>query len=106
MRAGTLDAVRITEEALERIAARDDTIGAFRRVRAEEALAEARAVGARPGLADLPLAVKDVVAVAGQYAEWGSRAGFRQVSRTWAGSPRRARCGWPCPLVCRSRERR
>jgi len=85
VRAGTLDPVRITEEALERISARDDTIGAFRRVRAQEALAEARAVGVRPDLADLPLAgvpiaVKDVVAVAGEYAEWGSRAGSRQVA--------------------------
>src|ERR1700754_3668588 len=85
VRAGTLNPVRITEEALERISARDDTIGAFRRVRAAEALAEARAVGARPDLADLPLAgvpiaVKDVVAVAGEYAEWGSRAGSRQVA--------------------------
>jgi amidase len=85
VRAGTLDPVRITEEALERIAARDDTIGAFRRIRAQEALAEARAVGARPDRADLPLAgvpiaVKDVVAVAGEYAEWGSRAGSRQLA--------------------------
>ena len=77
--------MRITEETLERISARDDTIGAFRRVRAQEALSEARAVGARPDLADLPLAgvpiaVKDVVAVAGEYAEWGSRAGSRQVA--------------------------
>ncbi|GAA3111564.1 amidase [Pseudonocardia yunnanensis] len=86
VRAGTLDPVRITEEALDRISARDDTIGAFRRVRAQEAPAEARAIGARPDLADLPLAgvpiaVKDVVAVAGEFAEWGSRAGSRQVAR-------------------------
>ncbi|WP_433272691.1 amidase [Pseudonocardia xinjiangensis] len=85
VRAGSLDPVRVTEDALGRIAAGDAAVGAFRRVRTAEAAAEARAVGERPDLADLPLAgvpiaVKDVTAVAGEYVGWGSQAGSRQVA--------------------------
>ncbi|MDS0137488.1 MULTISPECIES: amidase family protein [unclassified Amycolatopsis] len=80
VRAGKLDPVQVTEEALERIAAADGVVGAFRRVRAEEALKEAAEVAARPDLATLPLAgvpvaVKDVTEVAGEYASHGSLAG-------------------------------
>ncbi|MEV6628464.1 amidase family protein, partial [Amycolatopsis sp. NPDC051114] len=80
VRAGCLDPVQVTKEALDRIAAADGVVGAFRRVRAEEALAEAAAVAARPDLASLPLAgvpvaVKDVTQVAGEYASHGSLAG-------------------------------
>jgi amidase len=80
VRAGSLDPVQVTKEALDRIAAADGVVGAFRRVRAEEALAEAAAVAARPDLASLPLAgvpvaVKDVTQVAGEYASHGSLAG-------------------------------
>jgi amidase len=83
VRAGSLDPVRVTEDVLARILAGDAAIGTFRRVRAEEAVTEARAVGERPDLADLPLAgvpiaVKDVTAVAGEYVGWGSQAGSRQ----------------------------
>lgn len=56
VRAGTLDPVQVTREALDRIAATDGVVGAFRRVRVEEALAEAAEVAARPDLASLPLA--------------------------------------------------
>jgi amidase len=80
VRAGDLDPVQVTKEALDRIAAADGVVGAFRRVRAEEALAEAASVAARPDLASLPLAgvpvaVKDVTAIAGEYASHGSLAG-------------------------------
>ncbi|MEV4057486.1 amidase family protein [Amycolatopsis sp. NPDC049688] len=80
VRAGKLDPVRVTEEALERIAAADGVVGAFRRVRAEEAVKEAAEVAARPELASLPLAgvpvaVKDVTEIAGESATHGSSAG-------------------------------
>src|SRR6185369_17243808 len=56
VRAGKLDPVQVTEEALERIAAADGVVGAFRRVRAEEA-------------------VKEAAEVAGECASHGSLAG-------------------------------
>jgi amidase len=64
---------------LERIERLDGRIGAFRRVRAEAALAEADEVGARADLAELPLAgvpvaVKDNVAVRGESLRIGSAA--------------------------------
>ncbi len=85
VRAGELDPVQVTREALDRIAAADGVIGAFRRVRTEEALAEAAIVAKRPDLADLPLAgvpvaVKDVAPLEGEYATWGSRAGTTESS--------------------------
>jgi amidase len=77
-----LNPVQVTEEALARIAAADGVVGAFRRVRAAEARAEAAEVAARPDLRTLPLAgvpvaVKDVTPVTGEYAGWGSTAGPR-----------------------------
>jgi amidase len=80
VRAGTLDPVDVVQEALDRIAAADGVVGAFRRVRAEEALKEAAEVAARPDLASLPLAgvpvaVKDVTEIAGEFASHGSLAG-------------------------------
>ncbi|MCR6487173.1 amidase family protein [Amycolatopsis sp. OK19-0408] len=80
VRAGDLDPVQVTKEALDRIAAADGVVGAFRRVRAAEALEEAASVAARPDLAALPLAgvpvaVKDVTAIEGEYASHGSVAG-------------------------------
>ncbi|WP_181770316.1 amidase [Amycolatopsis pittospori] len=85
VRAKELDPVQVTQEALDRIAAADGVVGAFRRVRVQEALAEAAAVAERADLAELPLAgvpvaVKDVTAVEGEYASWGSRAGSSKVS--------------------------
>lgn len=85
VRAGELDPVQVTEEALARIAAADGVVGAFRRVRFAEARAEAAEVAARPDLASLPLAgvpvaVKDVTDVAGEYQGWGSEAGPRDLA--------------------------
>jgi amidase len=85
VRAGELDPVQVTKDALARIDAADAVVGAFRRVRAEEALAEAQALKDRADLAELPLAgvpvaVKDVTAVAGEYAEWGSRGGDQELA--------------------------
>jgi amidase len=82
-RAGEVDPVRVTECVLARIASGNEAIGAFRRVRTEEALAEARALKQRPDLAELvlagvPIAIKDVTAVAGEYVGWGSAAAPRQ----------------------------
>ncbi|GAA3571500.1 amidase [Amycolatopsis ultiminotia] len=82
VRAGELDPVRVTDEALARIAAADPIVGAFRKVRVEQARTEAAEVAARPDLPELPLAgvpvaVKDVTEVAGEYAAWGSAAGAR-----------------------------
>lgn len=83
IRAGDLDPVSVVEDVLARICAGNDEIGAFRRVRWEEAVAEARALRERPGLGQLPLAgvpiaVKDVIAVEGEHAGWGSRAETQQ----------------------------
>jgi amidase len=83
VRTGELDPVQVTKDALARIAAADGVVGAFRRVRGDEALAEALALKERSDLAELPLAgvpiaVKDVTEVAGEYAEWGSTAGDQQ----------------------------
>jgi amidase len=67
------DAVR---EHLDQIDALNDRVGAFLRIRRERALAEADAVGARPDLADLPLAgvpvaIKDNVQVEGEPTRFG-----------------------------------
>ena len=56
VRAGELDPVAVTESALTRISSVDEAIGAFRRVRITEAVAEARALQRRPGLTDLAMA--------------------------------------------------
>jgi amidase len=79
VRAGNLDPVRVVARALAGIEAADRVVGAFRKVRAEQALAEAAAVAGRADLAGLPLAgvpvaVKDVVEISGEHAGWGSRA--------------------------------
>src|SRR3954447_16709414 len=80
VRAGTLDPVNVVQEALDRIAAADGAGAAFRRVRTEEALREAAEIAARPDLGSLPLAgvpvaVKDVTEIAGEFASHGSTAG-------------------------------
>jgi amidase len=76
-RAGQLTAARSTDDALKRIARHDGAIHAFRRVRVDQAAAEAAAIDARPdretlALAGVPIAVKDNVAVAGQALGNGS----------------------------------
>ncbi|MEB3961452.1 amidase family protein [Streptomyces kunmingensis] len=75
----------VVEGALGRISAAAEGADAFRRVRGEQALAEARDLKDRRDLQDLPLAgvpiaVKDVVAVTGEYVGWGSQAGSLAVS--------------------------
>ncbi|MEW1953447.1 amidase [Terrabacter sp. NPDC080008] len=79
VRSGALRPDDVVRDALARITARDDRLGAFQLVRAEKALAEAGAVAARADLARLPLAgvpvaVKDNVAVAGEPMRHGSWA--------------------------------
>lgn len=76
VRAGEATAEQVVADHLEVIAARDGAIGAFRTVLADTALAEAKALGHRPGLplAGVPVAVKDNVAVAGHTAANGSLA--------------------------------
>jgi amidase len=77
VRAGALDPVSPTQEALHRIAFSHSTFGAFRRVRDFESFLEAEALRthanlARLPLAGVPIAVKDVTAVAGESPVRGS----------------------------------
>lgn len=79
VRAGELDPVRLTERVLNGIEAADRVVGAFRKVRADEALAEATSLAKRPDLSELPLAgvpvaVKDVTEIAGEQVTRGSAA--------------------------------
>lgn len=79
VQAGRLDPVLVAQRTLAGIEAADRVVGAFRTVRAEAALAEARAVKARGDLSTLPLAgvpvaVKDTVEIRGERVTWGSRA--------------------------------
>lgn len=79
VQAGKVAAAEVTREHLAHIAARDPEVGAFVRVRATAALAEATAMDARPELAGLPLAgvpvsVKDAIPVAGEPMRTGSTA--------------------------------
>lgn len=83
VRAGDLDPVVVVKAALARIPSADQTFGAFRRVRHDEAIAEARALKERSDLAELtlagiPIAVKDVTAIAGEYPTSASGAASRQ----------------------------
>ncbi len=71
--------VDVVRAHLDRIAALDPVLGAFQVVRAEAALAEARALTLRSDLSRLPLAgvpvaIKDNVAVAGEPTRMGSAA--------------------------------
>ncbi|WP_208646210.1 amidase family protein [Amycolatopsis thermalba] len=77
VRAGEADPVRETERVIAGIEAADRVVGAFRRVRAAEAVAEARLLRTRADLAELPLAgvpvaVKDVAGVAGETVTRGT----------------------------------
>ncbi|MBB2909186.1 amidase [Streptosporangium becharense] len=79
VRRGKATAPLVVEEHLDAIAERDGRIGAFRVVRAERALAEARTLQEREDLAELPLAgvpvaVKDNVPVRGETSRNGSAA--------------------------------
>ena len=77
---GRVEPRQVVQQHLERIERLNPQLGAFRRVRHEEALAEVDALAARSDLASLPLAgvpiaVKDNVAVAGEQTRNGSAAG-------------------------------
>lgn len=79
VRGGNFDPAFAVADALARISLAGNALGAFRHVRMKEALAEARALRERADLAELPLAgvpiaVKDVTAVAGESA-WEGYAG-------------------------------
>jgi amidase len=76
VRNGKTTAAVVVEEHLAAIAARDPAIGAFRKVRAEEALNEARQLEdvADLPLAGVPIAIKDNVAVKGESTRNGSAA--------------------------------
>src|SRR5690606_9808068 len=78
VRAGRMSPTDTVRAALERIAEVDERVGAFARVRAEAALAEAEALARREDLSALPLAgvpvaVKGNVAVAGEPLSHGAR---------------------------------
>ncbi|WP_246366282.1 amidase [Nonomuraea rhodomycinica] len=78
VRRGEVSAEAVVEEHLGVIARRDPQVGAFRLVR-KRAVEEARALGGRRDLADLPLAgvpvaVKDNLEVAGEAMRAGSAA--------------------------------
>ena len=79
VRAGRVTPTEVLEEHLERIAALDQRLGAFRLVRTEEVRAEAKALGDRDDLGELPLAgvpvaVKDSIDLAGAPTRSGSAA--------------------------------
>ncbi|MEV4186044.1 amidase family protein, partial [Streptosporangium canum] len=86
VRRGKATAPAVVEEHLRVIAEYDGRIGAFRKVRTERALAEARAVQEREDLAGLPLAgvpvaIKDNVAIRGEATRNGSAATDRTSTR-------------------------
>jgi amidase len=85
VRAGEVTAEEVVAGHLDRIARLNAELGAFVRIRAAAAAAEARAVDARADRAELPLAgvpvaVKDCVSVAGEPMSYGSAA-FPRVPR-------------------------
>src|SRR5262245_51041129 len=79
---GAVTARTLVERALARIAAAQPTLNAFRRVRAEAALAEADeadrrlAAGERLPLLGVPFAVKDDTDVAGEPTAFGCAGEF------------------------------
>lgn len=70
---------QVLQAHLDRIQALDPEIGAFQRVRADQALIEAKELNARKDLAELPLAgvpvaIKDNIDIAGEPTRYGSAA--------------------------------
>lgn len=79
VRRGEVEPRRVVRQHLDRIERLNPQLGAFRRVRHEEALAEADTLAARSDLGELPLAgvpvaIKDNVAVTGEQTRNGSSA--------------------------------
>ncbi len=90
LRAGELSPREAVEDCLRRIEAVDSEVNAYIAVRAEEALAEADALLAareRGPLWGVPVAVKDVIDVAGMPTTAASRVLDRPAAR--GGRPRR-----------------
>jgi amidase len=85
--AGEVTARVLVERALARIEAAQESLNAFRLVRAEAALAEAEAAdrelaaGVRKPLLGVPVAVKDDMDVAGEPTAFGCRGEFPPVAR-------------------------
>jgi amidase len=79
VRSGAFRAVDVTRAHLDQIAEVEHRLGAYVTVMQREAMAAAEEVDAHPDRADLPLAgvpvaIKDIVPVAGQPTRYGSRA--------------------------------
>ena len=79
VRAGEVSAVEVTRAHLDHLAAVEHRLGAFVSVRRRAALEDAEALDSRPDRGSLPLvgvpvAVKDVVDIAGEPTRYGSRA--------------------------------
>jgi amidase len=96
VRAGQATPTEVLEEHLERIAALDHRVGAFRLVRAEEVRAEARALEGRGDLAGLslagvPVAIKDNIDLAGAPTRNGSAATSQEPAAADAELVRRLR---------------
>ncbi len=84
IRAGELSARAAVEESLRRIAELDPELNAFISIRADEALAEADALDRGPSrgvLHGVPIAVKDVIDVAGARTTAASRILAENVAR-------------------------
>lgn len=87
VRRGEVEPRRVVQQHLDRIERLNPQLGAFRKVRHEEALAEADALAARPDLSELPLAgvpiaIKDNVAVTGEQTRNGSSASPEAVNES------------------------
>ena len=85
VRAGETTPTEVVRDFLDRIERLDPQLGAFRSVRAEQALAEAERVAARADLTELPLAgvpvaIKDNIEVEGEQMRNGSAASDTAVS--------------------------
>ena len=77
VRTRRVDPVAITSATLARIAGDSRAVAAFRHVRHNEAIAEAAVLAERSDLGELalagvPVAVKEVAAIAGEYPAWES----------------------------------
>jgi amidase len=86
VRSGETEPEVVVRQHLERIERLNPQLAAFRRIRHQEALAEAAAVAARPDLAELPLAgvpvaIKDDIEVEGEQTRRGSAATRTAVNR-------------------------
>jgi amidase len=96
VRAGRVTPTEVLEEHLERIAALDQALGAFRLLRTEEVRAEAKALeglGDLDGLplAGVPVAIKDSIDLAGMPTRSGSAATSREPAADDAELVRRLR---------------